>query len=576
MAVEGEAEEDLLQDLRSVATYEFEDILSKVNGTKDLVIQPELMPLLEHVTPYKFLKSKQVDRMFRLDSPTDEGNHNRFFLIKPELQLVRHVLSFFEEDRRSSIARNNIIIFVPRMLYICESLMEENGVCGSVKVCEWHLDLLPLDNDFMSLEVNSAFRSLYVDQDLGCLHTVAMSILNFQRSFGMIPTVHAVGPLASTVYHLMNNLKEVSEKIQQQDPRVQELILFDRKTDFVTPLCSQLTYEGILDDVFGIKCGFVELDSEITDRSKAVKVLVNSTDLVFKIIRSQHFSSANTTLGQLARELDVEFKEGKDRGQSVAQMKEFVKRMPELKSKHHSLGVHVKACERIVEKKLADEFQRQLQIERALIENYDGKEVTEYLDECIHRQMSTTFLFRLVSLMSCAFGGLKSKTYLHYRQLIIQASGHKHLTSFYNLKKCGLLQESSSTSKSGNFKSFSKKFNLVPKTVVNVDQPTDTSFVFGGIYKPLSCSVIGTLVKKKDWSLLEGVEGTTYTQPTSARPSSGPSSKLKRKVLVYFIGGCSLSEVNALRFMGTQLNVSFIVATTNIINGKTLIDSVIV
>ena len=165
--------------------------------------------------------------------------------------------------------------------------------------------------------------------------------------------------------------------------------------------------------------------------------------------------------------------------------------MPELKSKHHSLGVHVKACERIVEKKLADEFQRQLQIERALIENYDGKEVTEYLDECIHRQMSTTFLFRLVSLMSCAFGGLKSKTYLHYRQLIIQASGHKHLTSFYNLKKCGLLQESSSTSKSGNFKSFSKRFNLVPKTVVNVDQPTDTSFVFGGVYKPLSCSVIG-------------------------------------------------------------------------------------
>jgi len=575
MAVECEAEEDLLQDLRSVATYEFEDILNKVNGTKDLVIQPELMPLLEHVTPYKFLKSKQVDRMFRLDSPTDEGNHNRFFLIKPELHLVKQVLSFIEEDRRSSIARNNIVIFVPRILYTCESLMEQNGVSGLVKVCEWHLDLLPLDNDFMSLEVNSAFRSLYVDQDFGCLHTVAMSILNFQRTFGIIPTVHAVGPLASTVYRLMNNLKEVGELIQQQDARVQELILLDRKMDFVTPLCSQLTYEGILDDVFGIKCGFVEFDTAVTDRSKAVKVLVDSTDPIFKIIRSQHFSLANTTLGQLARELDVEFKEGTDRSQSVAQMKEFVRRMPELKTKHNSLGVHVKACERIVEKKLADEFQRQLQTERALIENYDGKEVTEYLDECIHRQMSATFLFRLVSLMSCTFGGLKSKTYQHYKQLIIQASGHKHLTSFYNLGKCGLLQESSSSSKSGNFKSFSKRFNLVPKAVVNVEQPTDTSFVFGGVYKPLSCSIIGTLLKKKDWSFLEGVEGSTYTQPTSARPLSG-TSKVKKTVLVYFIGGCSLSEVNALRFMGTQLNVSFIVATTNILNGYTLIDSVIV
>ncbi|XP_065919463.1 vacuolar protein sorting-associated protein 33B-like [Dysidea avara] len=575
MAVEGEAEDDLLQDLRSVATYEFEDLLSKVNGTKDLVIQPELMPLLEHVTPYKFLKSRQVDRMFRLDSPTDEGNHNRFFLIKPELQLVKQVLFFIEEDRRSSIARNNVVIFVPRMLYTCESLMEQNGMCGLVKVCEWHLDLLPLDNDFMSLEVNSAFRSLYIDQDLCCLHTVAISILNFQRTFGVIPTVHAVGPLASTVYRLMNNLKEVGEPIPQQDPRVQELILFDRKTDLVTPLCSQLTYEGILDDVFGIKCGFVEFDTAVTDRTKAVKVLVNSTDPVFKIIRSKHFSSVNVILGQIARELDVEFKEGRDRGQSVAQMKEFVKRMPELKTKHNSLEVHVKACERIVDKKLADEFQRQLQTERALIENYDGKEVTEYLDECIHRQMSATFLFRLISLMSCTFGGLKSKVYQHYKQLIIQASGHKHLTSFYNLRKCGLLQESSSASKSGNFKSFSKRFNLVPKSVVDVDQPTDTSFVFGGVYKPLSCSVIGSLVKKKDWSLLEGIEGTTYTQPTSVRPLSGPS-KVKKKVLVYFIGGCSLSEVNALRFIGKQLDVSFIVATTNIVNGKSLIDSVIV
>lgn len=569
MALEGEA--DFLQDLRSVATYEFEDLLNKVDGTKDLVIQPELMPLLEHVTPYKFLKSKQVDRMFRLDSPTDEGSHNRFFLIKPELHLVKLMLSFIEEDRRSGISRNNIVIFVPRVLYMCESLMEQNGVCGLVKVYEWHLDLLPLDNDFMSLEVNSAFRSLYVDQELSCLHTIASSILNFQRTFGVIPTVHAVGPLSSIVYRLMNNLKDIGEPFQQQDPRVSELILFDRKTDLVTPLCSQLTYEGILDDVFGIKCGFVEFDATVTDRNKAVKVLVDSTDPVFKIIRSQHFSSANSTLGQLARELDVEFKEGRDQSQSVAQIKEFVKRMPELKTKHNSLGVHVKACEKIFEKKLADEFQRQLQTERALIETYDGKEVTEYLDECIHRQMSTTFLFRLVSLMSCTFGGLKSKTYQHYKQLIIQASGHKHLTSFYNLKKCGLLQES--TGKTGNFKSFSKRFGLVPKAVVSVDKPTDTSFVFGGVYKPLSCSIIGSLVKKKDWSLLEGVDGTTYTQGTSARPPSN-LPKEKKKVLVYFIGGCSLSEVNALRFMGPQLNVNFIVATTNIINGTSLIDSV--
>lgn len=575
MAAENEGE-DFLQELKDVARYEFEAILEKVDGVKDLVIQPEMMPILEHVTPFKFLKSKNIDRIYLLDNPTDQGNFNRLFIIKPGIQSIKQVLLFIEEDRRSKSNRNNTIIFVPRILYICEQIMEQNGIYDLVKVFEWHLDLLPLDTDFLSLEIASAFRSLYVDEDLCCMHTIATSILNFQQIYGTIPTIHAIGGLSSTVYQLMKNLKETDPTYEtplRNDVCVSDLILFDRKTDLVTPLCSQMTYEGILDDVFGIKVGYIQLDSSITDRTKSVKVLVNSSDPVFKIIRSQHFSVANSSLGQIARELDAEYKGGKDRSQSVAQIKEFVKRMPELKTKHQSLSVHVKASEKIVDIKTAGDVQKQLQIERALIENYDSKEVVEFIEECIHRQLPTYFLLRLVSLMSCTFGGLKSKQYQRYKHLILQTVGYKHLTSFYNLKKCGLLQEQSAASKAGNFKSLCKKFNLIPKTY-NLEQPTDTSFVFGGIYKPLSCAIIHALLTKKDAGSLEGIDKITYPQGASVRPTS--SSKGKRKVLVYFIGGCSLSEVNALRFLGQKSNISFVVATTHIINGISFVESVTV
>ena len=575
MAAEGEAEEDFLQELKDIARYEFEDILKEVEDSKDLVIQPELMPIMEHVTPFKFLKSKRVDRMFKLDGATSEGSINRFFLIKPEMLSVKLVMQFIEEDRRNQTPRNNAIIYVPRILYVCEHLMEQNGICGLVKVYEWHLNLLPLDTDFLSLEVSSAFRSLYVDQDLSCLHTVASSILDFQRNYGVIPAVHAVGELSRTVFQLMNNLKE-TDSTYETPPKtlVSDLILFDRRTDLVTPLCSQLTYEGILDDVFGIKVGFVEFDSSVTDRTKSVKVLVDSSDPVFRIIRSQHFSVANVTLGQIARELDAEFKEGRDPSQTVAQIKEFVKRMPELRTKHQSLSVHVKASEKIVDIKTAGDVQKQLQIDRALIENYDGKEVLEFIEECIQHQMPTKIVLRLVSLMSCTFGGLKSKYYQRYKQLILQSNGYKHLTSFYNLKKCGLLQEQGGTSKAGSFKQLCKKLNLIPKTS-NVEQPTDTSFVFGGIYKPLSCAIINALLRKKESSSLEGIDRVTYQQGASKRPPSD-SSKEKRKVLVYFIGGCSLSELNALRFIGQKTDTLFIIATTHIVNASSLIESVMV
>ena len=577
MATEGEQkDEDFLQELKDIARYEFEDILREMDGPKDLVIQPELMSVMEHVTPVKFLRSKGVERMFRLDSPTEEGNDNRFFVVRPELLSVKQMLLFIEEDRRSQKSRNNAIVYVPRMSYACEHLMEQNGIHGLVKVHEWHLDLLPLDTDFLSLEITSAFRSLYVDQDLSCLHTVATSILNFQRSFGAIRSVHAIGELSRNVYRLMNNLKETDPTYEiPSRNEVSELILFDRRTDFVTPLCSQLTYEGILDDVFGIKAGFVQLDSSVTDRTKDVKVMVNSSDPVFKIIRSQHFSVANVSLGRIARELDSNYKEGKDPSQTVSELKEFVKRMPELKTKHQSLSVHVKASEKIVHIKTAGDVQKQLQIEQALIENYDGKEVIEYIDEAILGQMQTSFMLRLISLMSCASGGIKSKQYQRYKQMILQTSGYKHLTTFYNLKKCGLLQEQGTSTKASSFKQLCRKLNLILKKTSNVEQPTDTSFVFGGIYKPLSCAIINTLLNKKDLSTLEGIDRVTYQQGASIRPPSNSSSKSsKRKVLVYFIGGCSLSELNALRFIGQKTNITFFVATTHVINGLSLIESV--
>ena len=43
-------------------------------------------------------------------------------------------------------------------------------------------------------------------------------------------------------------------------PQIDVIILLDRSVDFLTPLCTQLTYEELIDDVYGIKY------SEETDR----------------------------------------------------------------------------------------------------------------------------------------------------------------------------------------------------------------------------------------------------------------------------------------------------------------------
>jgi len=57
-------------------------------------------------------------------------------------------------------------------------------------------------------------------------------------------------------------------------PEIDTIILLDREVDLLTPFCTQLTYEGLIDEVFGI-----------TDESNIAEALLNFTrDPVFRDI----------------------------------------------------------------------------------------------------------------------------------------------------------------------------------------------------------------------------------------------------------------------------------------------------
>lgn len=49
----------------------------------------------------------------------------------------------------------------------------------------------------------------------------------------------------------------------------------------------QVTYEGLLDDIFGIKCGVIEFGEEVTGTEKTVKHLLTAKDEIFNEIRDR-------------------------------------------------------------------------------------------------------------------------------------------------------------------------------------------------------------------------------------------------------------------------------------------------
>ncbi|XP_013786705.1 vacuolar protein sorting-associated protein 33A-like [Limulus polyphemus] len=122
---------------------------------------------------------------------------------------------------------------------------------------------------------------------------------------------------------------------------------------------------------------------------------------------------------------------------------------------------------------------------------------------------------------------------------------------------------------------------------VNEQNPTDIAYVHSG-YAPLSVRLIQFLAQP-GWraitDVLSQLPGPTVEEiqqiPVGLRKRRGSGSSIQSNMedpkvtLVFFLGGCTLSEISALRFLSQQDDaaVEYIVATTKIINGGTFLQS---
>lgn len=88
------------------------------------------------------------------------------------------------------------------------------------------------------------------------LHDVACSLVQLQQLTGCIPHVHIAGSVSKELATLVKCLlKRETSLTSRKECGITDLLLIDRDVDVVSLLASQLTYEGVLDEAFGIECG---------------------------------------------------------------------------------------------------------------------------------------------------------------------------------------------------------------------------------------------------------------------------------------------------------------------------------
>jgi hypothetical protein len=99
-------------------------------------------------------------------------------------------------------------------------------------------------------------QEYYLENDPTCLYQAAQAIMTLQSLFGVIPRVSGKGPAAKQVWDLMCRMARAKQDTEKPrhipQSQIDHLLLIDRGVDLLTPLATQLTYEGLIDEIFGI------------------------------------------------------------------------------------------------------------------------------------------------------------------------------------------------------------------------------------------------------------------------------------------------------------------------------------
>ncbi|NXK24377.1 VP33B protein, partial [Arenaria interpres] len=580
-------------------------------GKKDLFIEADLMSPLDRIANVSILKH-EVDKLYKVESRSAPSSSDQFcFLVRPRIRTMRYIADIVNADKMSGRSRKYKIIFSPQKFYACEMVLEEEGVFGDVTCDEWSFYLLPLDEDIISMELPEFFRDYFLEGDHRWINSIARALQLLNSLYGPFGKVYGIGRCAKMSYELWRDLEEESEGDSQgRKPEIGNIFLMDRDTDYVTALCSQVVYEGLVDDTFRIKCGSVDFGPDVTSSDKSIKVLLNAQDKVFSQIRNEHFSSVFGFLSQKSRNLQAQY--DRRRGMDIKQMKNFVSQeLKGLKQEHRLLSLHIGACESIMKKKTKQDFQEMIKAEHSLLEGFDIRESTSFIEEHIDRQVSPTESLRLMCLLSITENGLVPKDYRSLKTQYLQASsyGPEHLLTFHNLKRMGLLTEQSagetltaveskvsklvtdraagkitdafnSLARKSNFRAISKKLGLIPRVDREYDlkMPRDMAYVFSGAYVPLSCKIIEQVLERRGWLGLEEVVRLLNGNEFSVSDSTvedNPAWESQRVVLAVFLGGCTFSEMAALRFLGRERGCKFIFLTTAITNSARMMEATI-
>ncbi|KAI5288100.1 hypothetical protein KEM54_005472, partial [Ascosphaera aggregata] len=400
------------EHVKEKARRELLDLLEGVRGKKNLVISHDLAGPVGLVVKFPVLQEYGVDRVFLLENANlDSSQKNVIFIVRGEKpQQIKLVTGQIQHLQTNSSEEHEFSIFwTPRRTFLANQILEDEGITGDVGVREYPLYFFPLETDVLSLELTDSFSDLFLYKDPNPIHLASKALMQVQKRHGLFPRMIGQGDNARTLVDQLlrmrkevdaeetSGLSDVSRRGLIVSPTIEALIVLDRSVDFATPLMSQLTYAGLIDELYEITNNQIEVDSTVigaaasTSSSNATapntpkkKIQLDSTDSLFTQLRDANFAIVGSLLNKIARRLESEY-ERRHSAKSTSELREFVNKLPAYQAEHSSLKVHTDLAEEVMRHTRSDIFQKELEIQQNIAAGADAIYQHDNIEELISR-----------------------------------------------------------------------------------------------------------------------------------------------------------------------------------------------
>ncbi|GCE98722.1 hypothetical protein ZYGM_003456 [Zygosaccharomyces mellis] len=649
----------------NVSTRKFSRILCKsffqiLNGISSneqvLVVQAEVLPIinalftftqLTNSTPARkiVLVSEQLkdevseilstfpgmDLIFIIDVRLDLAIPEpvKYVVQSLNLPVINMVFCTWETQEGNSLVKDNFTITDRRLPHFIESQLETSS---KIKLIGWNMLPFPqLDNDVLIAHVlynsdydnmyspnetfmQTATRGILLDNMVNCVEALLKQThidITHGVSFGkeskrFLQTLHRRIKMEENGERLFIKETLYGDKYSGLET---DLIVMERDMDPLTPLLTQLTYAGLIDDLY-------EFTPGARTKKKRDLLLKYTDDEIWEDLKFLNFGDLGAKLNAMAKNSDDQYS-SRPKTDNLGELKQFVDSIPELQENRKLISKHIDLSADIlkqVEDEQKSQFNRILELEQNMLSLVlDNRGSVDSILQLIYEdQLPTNAVLRLACILSLCRNGLRDKDYEFIKQELVDAYGLNIVFHLERLTTRGLftskslLSSTKSTTWRKEYRNISIWLDTLPRTEdVNKEEP---SFAYCGIV-PLTTRLVQLLydrsVVSKNYNFqqpfitskspnifkTEELVGQIYGDPDLIYTESWmlPSRKNKKRVsvgqpeantpdvvILVFLGGITMGEIATLKFLQEKLrrkeiHKRFIIVTDGITNGNRFI-----